>query len=809
MAYSSSFLASFSVFLYFCFITQLPPHTKKMRPYILTLILLLLAATPLQAQMRNYGYSEGLTTGEVTQIVELPNGQILVNTVGGFSLYDGESFVPLRCQTDSLFRLPSFGRYGHLMQGDTLLWLRDFHYLYLFDVRERRFRYDIAQQLSMLPASGRLLREEVGNEPPPAARWRDTLRAHGILADCPINVVCQDRQRGIWIGTQGQNLFYLPPQPPYAHTIPCPGEKAAQVIANAGGETLIVGTEDGLWRLDIATGSFRILKKEKHALYHSASADREGRVWICSQNGIDCYEKGKLLHYDSHNIQGFVHDHVYFVRQLADGRLLINNDHRLLGFLDAGAQRFLPLSRAVPELQSYRVIIDALPLNDGQHILSLTQNGAFTMNLKSQQTRPLRRLPEGLSYKFNCACQDEEGNLWLGTQTGLAVTSSTDTLPRLVMSGCIRGIVSDGEGHLWIRSSDGLTRIAIRQYGSLENAACSPAGFKLSEADGIPIAGLQERSMVMTPKGMLCIANACGVTSVDTKRFVRASASSFPLVLTGGSTSRRVLPLQHKCWYLHSGEKGLEISFSALNYAAPSHTHYRYRLRGESECWTETTRGKALFTALPSGRYRFEAQAAVFDGQWGPLFQQEVVVRPPVWQTWWAIAGYIALFLLAMMGAARWYVRRTRAALEAKNDERVNQLFLLRDEARHRFAQTVKVTAKEIAADSREEEMMEKMMESVGRNLDNCDYTVDMLANDVCMSRASLYRNVKNMLGITPNEFIRNTRLKQAARMLEETNLSINEISMRVGFGSSRYFTMQFKRVFGVLPSEYQSRSNK
>ena len=49
-----------------------------MRPYILTLILLLRAATPLQAQMRNYGYSEGLTTGEVTQIVELTNGQILV-----------------------------------------------------------------------------------------------------------------------------------------------------------------------------------------------------------------------------------------------------------------------------------------------------------------------------------------------------------------------------------------------------------------------------------------------------------------------------------------------------------------------------------------------------------------------------------------------------------------------------------------------------------------------------------------------------------------------------------------------------------
>lgn len=98
---------------------------------------------------------------------------------------------------------------------------------------------------------------------------------------------------------------------------------------------------------------------------------------------------------------------------------------------------------------------------------------------------------------------------------------------------------------------------------------------------------------------------------------------------------------------------------------------------------------------------------------------------------------------------------------------------------------------------------------SIDRQLGNSDYTVDKLASDVCMSRASLYRCMQNMLGITPNEFIRNVRLKHAARMLEETDLSISVISERVGFGSPRYFTQHFKRIFGVLPSEYRMGTKK
>ena len=770
---------------------------------LITLTLLTLC-TKVQGQLRHYGCKEGLTTGEVTQVVEIPNGQILVNTVGSFCLFDGETFVPVPCHTDSLLKLQGFGNYGYLWQGDSLLWLHDFYYLYLFDAIERRFRYDTRERLREMPDAGKVLKGKAGNGHTSVAGWQDTLKKYGVGTDCPVNVVCHDRHRGAWIGTQGQNLFYLPPRAPYAHTVPCPGGKAAQVLANAGGDTLLLGTEDGLWLLNAVTGHTRLLKREEKALYHSATTDRNGRIWICSQHGIDCYMDGQTVRYDSKNINGFVHDHVYFVRQMADGRLLTNNDHRVLGMLDVEKMRFEPLAKCLPDLRQYRVIIDALPLDNGRHVLALTQNGAFVLDLKTQRTAPLTHLPVGMSDKFNCAWQDETGNLWLGTQDGLGITTAADKPLRLTMPGCIRGLAGDGQGHLWVRCSDGLIRINAEQIQDRNKEETMARNIRLAATDGIPVAGLQERSLVLTPGGLLCMANACGVTVVDTRNF-RTPPDPLPAILTGITTSRRRLPLHCTSWTLNHGEDRLEIVFSALYHPAPSHTHYRYRLRGLDEKWTYTEAGRALFTTLPPGHYTFEAQAAVFDGEWGPVLQRDVIMRPPFWRTWWAYTFYALVLTMAAVGTAIWYRRRTRAALEAMNDERVNRLFLLREEARHRFAQNVRVTAKEIAADSREEELMERVMEAVGRNIGNSEYTVDMLADDVCMSRASLYRNMRNILGITPNDFIRNTRLKQAARMLEETELSVNEISVRVGFGSSRYFATQFRKLFGVLPSEYRS----
>lgn len=74
----------------------------------------------------------------------------------------------------------------------------------------------------------------------------------------------------------------------------------------------------------------------------------------------------------------------------------------------------------------------------------------------------------------------------------------------------------------------------------------------------------------------------------------------------------------------------------------------------------------------------------------------------------------------------------------------------------------------------------------------------------------NLYGKLRNMLGISPADFIRNVRLKRAAQLLTDNpTLSINEVSARVGFSTPRNFSTQFKKMFGVLPSEYRGTENQ
>ena len=140
-----------------------------------------------------------------------------------------------------------------------------------------------------------------------------------------------------------------------------------------------------------------------------------------------------------------------------------------------------------------------------------------------------------------------------------------------------------------------------------------------------------------------------------------------------------------------------------------------------------------------------------------------------------------------------------------ENDNRVNRLFELRDAARRQFAENTAIDASKISANVEEEELVKRMLAAINENLDNEDYGVEQLASDVALSRTNLYGKLRNLLGISPADFIRNVRLKRAAELLTTTKLSIAEISERVGFNSPRIFSSNFKKMFGVLPSDYRS----
>ena len=93
------------------------------------------------------------------------------------------------------------------------------------------------------------------------------------------------------------------------------------------------------------------------------------------------------------------------------------------------------------------------------------------------------------------------------------------------------------------------------------------------------------------------------------------------------------------------------------------------------------------------------------------------------------------------------------------------------------------------------------------RNLDNTEFNVDKLAEEMNMSRSSLNRKIRGTLNISTNNYIRIERLKAAAQMLSEGEKKINEVCWSVGFSDPSYFSKCFFQQFGVLPKDFINSS--
>ncbi len=88
-------------------------------------------------------------------------------------------------------------------------------------------------------------------------------------------------------------------------------------------------------------------------------------------------------------------------------------------------------------------------------------------------------------------------------------------------------------------------------------------------------------------------------------------------------------------------------------------------------------------------------------------------------------------------------------------------------------------------------------------HVQDADLTVEGLSQELGMSRAHLYKKLTFITGKSPVEFIRLVRLKTAAHLLKQGDKNVSEVAYAVGFKTPKYFSKQFKEVFGLSPSAY------
>ncbi|MGL6180128.1 MAG: hybrid sensor histidine kinase/response regulator transcription factor, partial [Tannerellaceae bacterium] len=138
---------------------------------------------------------------------------------------------------------------------------------------------------------------------------------------------------------------------------------------------------------------------------------------------------------------------------------------------------------------------------------------------------------------------------------------------------------------------------------------------------------------------------------------------------------------------------------------------------------------------------------------------------------------------------------------------RISNLIKNREQILKAFGNSPLAVSSSLVANKVDEAFINRLNEFIYQNIDNPDLSVEILAEMLSMSTSSLYRKVKGISDMSPNDYIRVTRLKKAALMLCENNYRINEIAFLVGFSSASYFSSCFQKQFGMTPKEFKAQN--
>lgn len=435
--------------------------------------------------------------------------------------------------------------------------------------------------------------------------------------------------------------------------------------------------------------------------YIRSMMDSKGRLWAGTfRQGLFLREKGivhhimqggipaKDINYDI--VRGFLEDHAH--------RIWVNY-HGGIGCFDEQRRRIVPLGNKA--LEKYKVVNDFKEDRLHRIWVAATQ-GLFVYSPASRRALFPKDLvkDEATQVKLNGPCKvlliDHQGWVWVGTLNGLFVINPKDKSSRFfgraegMPNEMINGLIEDRYGNVWVSTPSGLCRFQRLQDGEMKlmvfdsqnklgksNFGCMTVGHL---AGGNLFFGTQDGYYIVNPadvKEMKYTGHLIFTSlRVNNQELVPGKEVDGRTILTSALSATEKLVLKHH-------ENFITILFSGLNFDMPSHTYYKYRLKGMSDRWIEMNPqdgvGRANFTDLAPGSYVLEVYSAGFDKVWSEQPATLLIeVQPPLWATWWAKLIYLLFFIAILTWGYRWKMEQNRKRME---DEKYKEL----EEMKYRF----------------------------------------------------------------------------------------------------------------------------
>ena len=133
---------------------------------------------------------------------------------------------------------------------------------------------------------------------------------------------------------------------------------------------------------------------------------------------------------------------------------------------------------------------------------------------------------------------------------------------------------------------------------------------------------------------------------------------------------------------------------------------------------------------------------------------------------------------------------------------RVVNLLEQRKVLKEKYGRLLMLKPHEIEITTSDESFLKQSLEVVNQHLDDPNFDIELFSKEVGLSRMQLHRKLTALSGLSATAFVRHQRLIRASKLLEGGE-SVSQVAYAVGFSSVSYFTKNFKKEFGVSPSEY------
>lgn len=106
------------------------------------------------------------------------------------------------------------------------------------------------------------------------------------------------------------------------------------------------------------------------------------------------------------------------------------------------------------------------------------------------------------------------------------------------------------------------------------------------------------------------------------------------------------------------------------------------------------------------------------------------------------------------------------------------------------------------------EKFLEDIISFIENSMDDESLNPNAIADFLGISKATLYRKLKELTDKTPSEFVRTIRLAHASKLLKSTRLTVSEIMFKSGFTNKSYFYREFAKQYDMSPKEYRDTNN-